>query len=56
MLFGLLYGTWFVIGGFILYVGALVFYANAGHYAQALIWGGYAIGNIGLILVAEGFK
>ena len=56
MFLGLLYGTWFVLGGFIMYVGAAIFYANAGHYAYTIIWGAYAVANIGLALASEGYK
>lgn len=56
MIFGILYGTWFIIAAFGLYVGAAIFYASAGHWAAALIWSAYATANIGLALLAQGFK
>ena len=56
MLFGVFYGTWFIMAAFVLYIGAAISYAAVGHWSQALIWVSYATANIGLALVAQGVK
>jgi hypothetical protein len=52
----MLFGTWVVLGGTLLYIFAAGTYAFQAHYAWALVYSAYALANMGLVLAAEGFK
>jgi hypothetical protein len=56
MFLGLYYGTWFIIGGMGWYLGAAFFFWYGSHPTQAGLWMSYAMANIFLAMLAQGFK
>ena len=51
----MLFGTWIVLLGMVLYLVAAVSYAIQHHWTWALIYTAYALANVGLAFAAEGF-